>query len=71
EAVRRDKADGVIFLLTNFCDPVAFDFVPLKKSLEEADIPALSLSVEQHREPPEQLRTRVEAFVEMLQEDGV
>lgn len=68
EAVRRDKADGVIFLLTNFCDPVAFDFVPLKQSLEKAGIPALSLSVEQHREPPEQLRTRVEAFAEMLRE---
>jgi len=68
EAVRRDKADGVIFLLTNFCDPVAFDYVPLKKALEKANIPALSLSVEQHREPPEQLRTRVEAFTEMLKE---
>lgn len=68
EAVRRDKADGVIFLLTNFCDPVAFDYVPLKNALEKANIPALSLSVEQHREPPEQLRTRVEAFTEMLKE---
>ena len=68
EAVRRDKADGVIFLLTNFCDPVAFDYVPLKNALEKANIPALSLSVEQHREPPEQLRTRVEAFREMLKE---
>jgi len=68
EAARRDKADGVIFLLTNFCDPMAFDYVPVKKALDDAGIPALSLSVEQHREPPEQLRTRVEAFVEMLRE---
>ncbi len=68
EAVRRDKADGVIFLLTNFCDPVAFDYVPQKDALEAANIPALSLSVEQHQAPPEQLRTRVAAFAEMLRE---
>ncbi len=67
EAVRRDKAQGVIFLLTSFCDPVAFDHVPMMQGLEKAGIPALTLSVEQHREPPEQLRTRVAAFVEMLQ----
>ena len=66
EAVRRDNAQGVIFLLTSFCDPVAFDHVPMMQSLADAGIPALSLSVEQHREPPEQLRTRVAAFVEML-----
>ncbi len=68
EMAQRDKADGVIFLLTNFCDPVAFDYVPQKDALEAAGIPALSLSVEQHREPPEQLRTRVAAFAEMLRE---
>lgn len=67
EAVRRDKAQGVIFLLTSFCDPAAFDHVPVTQALEKAGIPALTLSVEQHREPPEQMRTRVAAFVEMLQ----
>jgi bcr-type benzoyl-CoA reductase subunit C len=66
EAAQRDQAEGVIFLLTSFCDPVAFDYVPMSAALEQAGIPALSLSVEQHREPPEQLRTRVAAFVEML-----
>lgn len=71
EAVRRDRADGVIFLLTSFCDPVAFDYVPMAAALEKADIPALSLSVEQHREPPEQLRTRVAAFVEILRDGNM
>lgn len=67
EAVARDKAQGVIFLLTSFCDPAAFDHVPMMQALEKAGIPALTLSVEQHREPAEQLRTRVAAFAEMLQ----
>ncbi len=67
-AVKRDQARGVIFLLTSFCDPVAFDHVPMMQALEKAGIPALTLSVEQHREPPEQLRTRVAAFAEMLRD---
>ncbi len=70
QAVKRDHAQGVIFLLTSFCDPVAFDHVPMMQALEKAGIPALTLSVEQHREPPEQLRTRVAAFAEMLQENA-
>jgi len=65
--VRAAGADGVIFLLTQFCDPMAFDYVPMMKVLEEAGIPAITLSVEQNQEPSEQLRTRVSAFSEMLQ----
>jgi len=68
-SVKRDNARGVVFLLTSFCDPVAFDHVPMMQALEKAGIPALTLSVEQHRDPPEQLRTRVQAFAEMLQEN--
>lgn len=71
EAAQRYKAQGVIFLMTNFCDPTAFDYVPITQALEKADIPSLTLSVEQHQEPPEQLRTRVEAFAEMLQGSAV
>jgi len=39
----------------------------MMKVLEEAGIPAITLSVEQNQEPSEQLRTRVSAFSEMLQ----
>jgi len=64
---QRAEAEGVIFLLTKFCDPWAFDYVPMNKALEEAGIPTLVLEVEQHLPPLEQFRTRTEAFVEMLQ----
>lgn len=66
EAVRKANADGVVFLLTSFCDPVAFDHVPMMQSISMAGIPALTLTVEQNRDPSEQLRTRIAAFIEML-----
>lgn len=61
------QADGVIYLLTKFCDPWAFDYPHLRKTLEDAGIPTLLLEVEQNLPVPEQLRTRVEAFIEMVQ----
>jgi len=64
--VRQCDADGVIFLLTKFCDPWAFDHPHMQGALEAAGIPSLLLEVEQHVPPTEQFKTRVEAFVEML-----
>ncbi|MCK5557653.1 MAG: 2-hydroxyacyl-CoA dehydratase, partial [Candidatus Hydrogenedentes bacterium] len=65
---RREQcdADGVIFLLTKFCDPWAFDYPYLRETLEAGGIPSLLLEIEQHVPPTEQFKTRVGAFVEML-----
>ncbi len=67
ERVREAQADGVVFLLTKFCDPAGFDYPPERKALEEAGVPVLMLEVEQHLPVPQQLTTRAEAFVEMLE----
>ena len=67
ERVRKINADGVVFLITKFCDPFAFDYPHVNEQLEKAGIPSLMLEIEQHLPVPEQLRTRVEAFVEVLQ----
>ncbi len=61
------RADGVIFLLTQSCDPKAFEHPVESGALAAAGIPALTLTVEQHRQPSDQFRTRVAAFTEMLQ----
>ncbi len=61
------EADGVVLLLTKFCDPWGFEYPPINNALTEAGIPVLALEVEQHLPPPEQLRTRAEAFAELLQ----
>ena len=59
------QADGVIFARQKFCDPHGFDTVPLRSALDEAGIPHLLLELEQTSQIG-QMRTRVEAFLEMV-----
>jgi len=63
---KEKRADGVIFLFLKFCDPHAFDYPYLKKYLDKAGIPNMLLEVEDQIPAAGQLRTRLEAFVEML-----
>ncbi len=63
---KEKKADGVIFLFLKFCDPHAFDYPYLKEYLDKERIPNMLLEVEQQIPAAGQLRTRLEAFVEML-----
>jgi len=62
---RQRGAQGVILALAKFCDPHAFDAVPLGQALEQAGIHFLVLEVEAVN-APEQLRTRLQAFLELL-----
>ena len=45
-----------------FCDTEAFDYPLVKKDLEEAGVPLLSVEHDQLVESTEQLRTRFRAF---------
>jgi bzd-type benzoyl-CoA reductase N subunit len=60
------QADGVIFLLLKFCDPHAFDYPYMKEMLEKEGVPSLLFEVEDQIPSEGQLRTRCEAFIEML-----
>jgi benzoyl-CoA reductase subunit C len=64
--VKETRAQGGVFLLLKFCDPHAFDFPYLKKSLEEAEIPVMLLEIDDPLPAEGQLKTRFEAFLEML-----
>jgi bzd-type benzoyl-CoA reductase N subunit len=63
--VREHRAEGVIFCLKKFCDPHAWDYVPLAAALDRVKVPHLLLETEQAT-PAGQMRVRVEAFLEML-----
>lgn len=65
-AVRRTGARGVIFVFLKFCDPHGFDYPDLKAMLDRAGIPSLLFEVEDRVPAEGQLRTRVEAFLEMI-----
>ena len=66
ERVRAAQAQGVIFLVQKFCEPWEIDYPGLKEVLDRAGIKNLRLETEYQMSALEPLRTRVEAFAEML-----
>jgi len=68
DMVRQSNADGVVMLLLKFCDPHAFDYPDLAKRLSESNIPHILIETEMQPASIEQVRTRLQAFVEMLKE---
>lgn len=67
EKVRRHNADGVIWLMTKFCDPEEFDYVPVKRRLENEGINVLMLETDRQMSDYGQARSAVEAFRERLE----
>ena len=66
ELVRRRSADGVLFVMTKFCDPEEYDIVPLKRILDKNGVRSLQVEVDQQTTDIEQIRTAVETFREIL-----
>jgi benzoyl-CoA reductase/2-hydroxyglutaryl-CoA dehydratase subunit BcrC/BadD/HgdB len=54
-------------VLPKFCEPHAFDYVPLARALEAAGVPHLLIETDVST-PVGQLRTRLQAFIEMLEQ---
>jgi benzoyl-CoA reductase/2-hydroxyglutaryl-CoA dehydratase subunit BcrC/BadD/HgdB len=63
---RAYKADGVIHYGLQFCQPYLMEAIPVEKALMAKHIPVLRLETDYSNEDAGQIRTRVEAFVEML-----
>ena len=60
------RVDGVIHYGLNFCQPYAIEAFKVGQGLEAAGIPMLSIETDYSMEDVEQLKTRVEAFLEMV-----
>jgi benzoyl-CoA reductase/2-hydroxyglutaryl-CoA dehydratase subunit BcrC/BadD/HgdB len=65
DLVRARGAQGVVFAQLKFCDPHAFDYVPLSRALDAANVPHLLLETDVGVSAG-QVRTRLQAFLEML-----
>ena len=63
--VKAFQVEGVVFLTRKFCEPYLFDYVTLGRAVKEEGIPSLYLEYE-YPLARGALKTRVEAFVEML-----
>jgi benzoyl-CoA reductase/2-hydroxyglutaryl-CoA dehydratase subunit BcrC/BadD/HgdB len=66
ELARRLKAAGVIHYSLQFCGPYTTEAYKVEKRLEAEGIPMLKLETDYSMEDVEQLKTRVEAFVEVI-----
>ncbi|MGQ9493756.1 MAG: 2-hydroxyacyl-CoA dehydratase subunit D [Anaerolineae bacterium] len=67
DLVHSTEAQGVVFVLPKFCEPHAFDYVVLSRALMDAGVPHLLIETDLIV-PVGQLRTRIQAFLELLGE---
>jgi bzd-type benzoyl-CoA reductase N subunit len=65
--VRDYRVDGVISEVIRYCVPYAHDLPLLTNRLSEIGVPTLALDVEYGTSGSGQIRTRVQAFLEMLE----
>lgn len=66
DMARELNVKGVIHYGLSFCQPYAIESFKVEKALEKAGLPMLSIETDYSMEDVEQLKTRVEAFVEMV-----
>lgn len=66
--VRDGRIEGLVYFPLRYCDPMEFDFPLIKRLLDEMDIPVLFLETDFHSGSLGQVRTRLEAFAEILRE---
>jgi benzoyl-CoA reductase/2-hydroxyglutaryl-CoA dehydratase subunit BcrC/BadD/HgdB len=59
------KAKGIVVLMTKFCDPEEFDYVPIKRACEKAGLMNINIEVDRQMVNFEQAATMLEAFREM------
>ena len=66
EQAKAHDAKGIIVLMTKFCDPEEFDYVPIKRACEQAGLLNLNIEVDRQMVNYEQAATMIQAFKEML-----
>ena len=65
EQAKAHEAQGVIVLMTKFCDPEEFDYVPIKRACDKAGLMHLNIEVDRQMVNYEQAGTMIQAFKEM------
>ncbi|RJQ26764.1 MAG: 2-hydroxyacyl-CoA dehydratase [Peptococcaceae bacterium] len=60
------EADGIVYCSLAFCDPYLVEANRVEKALKEHGIPLLKIETDYGQEDTGQLKTRIEAFLEMI-----
>lgn len=65
DMVQKANAKGLVFLHLKFCEPENYDYNDMREALKKAGIPNTRLETEYGSTSLGQLRTRLQAFIEM------
>lgn len=66
QRAREYNADGIIGYCISFCDPHKFDYPDLRDYLKAAGLPMLLIDDNYSFEPAGSIKTRLQAFIEMI-----
>jgi benzoyl-CoA reductase subunit C len=66
DSVRQGDIQGVIFVMEKYCDAHLYDQPLLHEKLEKMNIPVLVIDAELGLSGQEQLRTRIQTFIDIL-----
>jgi len=61
-----NNIQGIIFISLKFCDTVLYSFPFIRKEFARMKIPVLYLELEYNNFPEGQVKTRMQAFLEMI-----
>ncbi len=65
-SIRDFKVDGVVLYIYKYCDPFGFEVPAMKSYIESLDTPVLYLEDEYSMSSMARLRTRIQAFLELI-----
>jgi benzoyl-CoA reductase/2-hydroxyglutaryl-CoA dehydratase subunit BcrC/BadD/HgdB len=69
EMAGKYKADGIILYGLNFCSPYLMEALPIEKELEAHGVPCIRIETDYSMEDAAQLTTRLEAFIERINDN--
>ena len=64
--MERERADGMIVLMAKFCEPHMYYYPEVKEAFEKKGVPHLLIETEHEAMAVENLKTRVETFLEIV-----
>lgn len=60
------KVDGVVYYNLSFCQPYSVEYKMVEKALKDKNIPLILIETDYSTEDVGQIKTRIEAFLEMI-----
>ncbi len=70
QRLMESRANGLIYFSLKFCDPFLYEAPAIEEAIKETGVPLLFIEGEYTGKPGGGIRTRIQAFLEVLRRDG-